>query len=51
MESLLAVQIRTLAVLYVGTFMFGASICSAAADAQGAKGTNLANEAMADLLP
>ena len=35
MESLFAVRIRTLVVLYLGIFMFGASICGKAADAQG----------------
>ena len=37
MENLLAVRICTLVVLYLGTFMFGASVCSKAADAQGGK--------------
>ena len=37
MESLLVVRIRTLAVVYLGIFMFGASICSEAADSQGVK--------------
>jgi len=37
MESLLVVRIRTLAVVYLGIFMFGASICSESADSQGAK--------------
>ena len=36
MESLLVVRIRTLEV-YLGIFMFGASICSEAADSQDAK--------------
>ena len=37
MESLLVVRIRTLAVVYLGIFMFGASICSEASDSHGAK--------------
>jgi hypothetical protein len=37
MESLLAVRLCTLVVLYLGAFMFGASICGKAADAQGPK--------------
>src|SRR5215469_9868098 len=37
MESLLVVRIRTLAVVCLSIFMFGASICSGAADSQGVK--------------